>query len=109
MSPLEAVPDALAAAKSKRIVRWTMTGRFWMLRALGAAIAIVATTHQPVPGAQNTTAGTSPVAMTLDVDASDAPMKILHATMSIRAASGPMSLFYPKWIPGEHMASGPIA
>jgi predicted metalloprotease with PDZ domain len=109
MSPLEAVPDALAAAKSKRIVRWTMTGRFWMLRALGVAIAIVATTHQPVPGAQNTTAGTSPVAMTLDVDASDAPMKILHATMSIRAASGPMSLFYPKWIPGEHMASGPIA
>ena len=47
--------------------------------------------------------------MTLDVDASDAPMKILHATMTMPATPGPMSLFYPKWIPGEHMPSGPIS
>jgi predicted metalloprotease with PDZ domain len=47
--------------------------------------------------------------MTLGVDASDAPMKILHATMSMPAKAGAMTLFYPKWIPGEHMASGPIA
>src|SRR6202790_383504 len=46
--------------------------------------------------------------MTLDVDASDAPLKILHATMSMPARAGAMTLFYPKWIPGEHMASGPI-
>ena len=47
--------------------------------------------------------------MTLDVDATDAPRKILHATMTMPAQPGAMSLFYPKWIPGEHMASGPIA
>jgi len=47
--------------------------------------------------------------MTLDVDATDAPMKILHATLSLAARPGPMTLFYPKWIPGEHMPSGPIA
>jgi hypothetical protein len=46
--------------------------------------------------------------MTLDVDASDAPLKILHATMSMPAKAGPLTLFYPKWIPGEHMPSGPI-
>src|SRR3954470_9574786 len=50
-----------------------------------------------------------PVAMTLDVDATDAPLKILHATATMPARPGAMTLFYPKWIPGEHMSSGPIA
>src|SRR3954463_15403803 len=49
-----------------------------------------------------------PVAMTLDVDATDAPLKILHATATMPARPGAMTLFYPKWIPGEHMPSGPI-
>ena len=49
------------------------------------------------------------VQMTLDVDATDAPMRILHAKASLPAKAGPMTLFYPKWIPGEHMASGPVA
>jgi predicted metalloprotease with PDZ domain len=49
------------------------------------------------------------LAMSLDVDASDAPMKILHATAIMPARPGAMTLFYPKWIPGEHMPSGPIA
>src|SRR5262245_24343231 len=47
--------------------------------------------------------------MTLDVDATGAPMRILHAKASMPARPGPMTLFYPKWIPGEHMPSGPIA
>jgi len=51
----------------------------------------------------------APLAMTLDVDATDAPMKILHATMTMPAPAGAVALFYPKWIPGEHMPSGPIA
>src|SRR5262249_3453931 len=51
----------------------------------------------------------NPVAMTLEVDASDAPQKILHATATMPARPGAMTLFYPKWIPGEHMPSGPIA
>ena len=46
--------------------------------------------------------------MTLDVDASDAPMKIIHAALSMPARAGAMSLFFPKWIPGEHMPSGPV-
>ena len=54
-------------------------------------------------------AAPSRTAMTLDVDATDAPMKILHATMTMPARPGAMTLFYPKWIPGEHMPSGPIA
>ena len=51
-------------------------------------------------------AGAAPIQ--LDVDATDAPRSILHARLHIPAQPGPLTLFYPKWIPGEHMPSGPI-
>jgi len=44
----------------------------------------------------------------LAVDATQAPQKILHARMQIPAQPGPLTLVYPKWIPGEHMPDGPI-
>jgi len=45
----------------------------------------------------------------LDVDAREAPRKILHARLVIPAAPGPLTLLYPKWLPGEHGPTGPIA
>jgi len=51
-------------------------------------------------------AGTAPIR--LEVDATDAPRSLLHARLHIPAAPGPLTLFYPKWLPGEHMPSGPI-
>src|SRR5271170_4448296 len=42
------------------------------------------------------------------VDASQAPQKILHVHMEIPVAAGPLTLYYPEWIPGEHMPDGPI-
>src|SRR5499427_3159991 len=44
----------------------------------------------------------------LRVDASEAPRRLYHAELTIPATPGPMSLFYPKWIPGEHAPTGPI-
>ena len=44
----------------------------------------------------------------LRVDATEAPRKIYHAELNIPAAPGPLTLFYPKWIPGEHAPTGPI-
>jgi predicted metalloprotease with PDZ domain len=44
----------------------------------------------------------------LFVDASQAPQKILHAHMQIPVQPGSLVLYYPKWIPGEHMPDGPI-
>ena len=44
----------------------------------------------------------------LSVDASQAPQKILHAHMEIPVSGGPLTLYYPEWIPGEHMPDGPI-
>lgn len=44
----------------------------------------------------------------LRVDATEAPQRILHAHLTMPAQPGPMTLVYPKWIPGEHTPSGPI-
>ena len=46
--------------------------------------------------------------ISLVVDATDAPRKILHAQMQIPASPGTLTLYYPKWIPGEHGPTGPI-
>jgi predicted metalloprotease with PDZ domain len=44
----------------------------------------------------------------LEVDASEAPKRILHAHLQIPAQAGPLTLLYPKWLPGEHGPNGPI-
>ncbi len=46
--------------------------------------------------------------VTLSVDASDAPRKLFHAQLRIPAKPGTLTLYYPKWIPGEHGPTGPI-
>ena len=51
-------------------------------------------------GAQN--------AVQLRVDATDAPRRIFHVHMTMPAKAGPVTLLYPKWIPGEHGPTGPI-
>src|SRR6185437_15100076 len=47
--------------------------------------------------------------MRLTVDLTDAPRKVIHARMTIPVKPGPMTLLYPKWIPGEHEPDGPIS
>jgi predicted metalloprotease with PDZ domain len=54
------------------------------------------------------TAAFAQPAATLVVDATDAPRNLLHARETIPARPGPLTLFYPKWIPGEHGPTGPL-
>lgn len=44
----------------------------------------------------------------LAVDLRDAPSHIFHAKLTLPVKPGPLTLFYPKWIPGEHSPTGPI-
>jgi predicted metalloprotease with PDZ domain len=46
--------------------------------------------------------------VTIVLYATEAPRKILHAKLTIPAKAGSLTLYYPKWIPGEHEPSGPI-
>jgi predicted metalloprotease with PDZ domain len=52
-------------------------------------------------------AATAPT-ITLSVDATSAPRKIFHAKLKIPATPGDLTLYYPKWIPGEHAPDGPV-
>ena len=45
----------------------------------------------------------------LSVDATEASRHLLHAQMKIPVSPGPLTLYYPKWIQGEHSPNGPIA
>ncbi|MGC2645637.1 MAG: M61 family peptidase, partial [Candidatus Sulfotelmatobacter sp.] len=50
----------------------------------------------------------TPPAITIFVDATSAPRKIFHAKLKIPASAGDLTLYYPKWIPGEHAPDGPV-
>src|SRR5438105_583442 len=45
---------------------------------------------------------------TIFVDASDARRGVFHSHLTIPATPGAMTLVYPKWVPGEHMPTGPL-
>jgi predicted metalloprotease with PDZ domain len=52
--------------------------------------------------------GQSQKPIRLTVDVTQAPQKILHAKLEMPVRPGPLTLYYPEWIPGEHMPDGPI-
>jgi predicted metalloprotease with PDZ domain len=52
--------------------------------------------------------GAADYPMTIHADLRDAPQGLLHAAMTIPVSAGPLTLLYPKWIPGEHGPRGPI-
>jgi predicted metalloprotease with PDZ domain len=74
----------------------------WMLVACAAVLPAVA------QKATRTAPKSAPPAITIAVDATEAPRKIFHAKMTIPASPGTLTLYYPKWIPGEHGPTGPI-
>ena len=47
--------------------------------------------------------------ISLTVDATRTQRKILHAHLVMPVKAGPLTLYYPKWIPGQHGPDGPIA
>ncbi len=57
-------------------------------------------------GAAAAAAATPPI--TLEVDARDVTRGIQHAHLTIPVRPGPLTLAYPKWIPGEHAPDGPL-
>ena len=80
--------------------------------ALAAALAFAVVAPGAAARAQITgSAATRAIApaITLDVDASHAVQGILFVHEVIPAGAGPLTLVYPKWIPGEHAPNGPIA
>jgi predicted metalloprotease with PDZ domain len=46
--------------------------------------------------------------MTVAVDATDVSRGVLHSALSVPVTAGPLTLLYPKWMPGEHGPTGPL-
>lgn len=49
-----------------------------------------------------------PGKLKLSVDITHAALRIFQIEEDIPVRNGPMDLYYPKWIPGDHSPSGPI-
>ncbi|HEY3645381.1 MAG TPA: M61 family peptidase [Gammaproteobacteria bacterium] len=56
--------------------------------------------------AQAETPATGPI--TLEVDLREAGRQLFHGHEVIPVQPGALTLYYPKWIPGEHSPSGPL-
>lgn len=71
-------------------------------RKAGAFLSAIVFLLVAVGAAQN-------VPITLNVDAREAPRRIFHARLAFPVSAGPLTLYYPKWLPGNHRPTGPIA
>ncbi len=68
-------------------------------------LLLTATTH-----AQDATPHTAayPGTLALDIDATDLSHRIFRVHERIPVQPGPLTLLYPRWLPGHHSPSGPI-
>jgi predicted metalloprotease with PDZ domain len=46
--------------------------------------------------------------LTVNVDARDVQRKHVHTDLALAVHGGPLTLVFPKWIPGEHGPTGPL-
>src|ERR1700734_3519470 len=78
-----------------------MTARAHRISLWAIALAILGTT---APRAQTGDAAVATVA----VDAREAPRGIMTAHLRLPVSVGPLTLVYPKWLPGRHSPAGPL-
>ncbi|HJP98226.1 MAG TPA: M61 family peptidase [Rhodanobacteraceae bacterium] len=74
------------------------------LSLLFCALALAAPAS--VMAAESASAAPGPVALTVSLP--DPGQKILYVREVMPVAPGPLTLYYPKWIPGDHSPDGPI-
>ncbi len=79
---------------------------------VSTAFLAVAADADVAPGRPSGAGMAAPATMlptiTLAVDLTHAPERRFEAHETLAVTPGPLTLHYPKWIPGEHAPSGPI-
>jgi predicted metalloprotease with PDZ domain len=80
---------------SIRVRKWTAV--FVLIVGLNFVGASATLAQNPPPGP-----------IKISVDATHAPQRILHAKLEIPTRPGPLTLYYPKWMPADHSPDGPI-
>ncbi len=56
-----------------------------------------------------TAAGATGTPIEIQIDAREAPLKVIHTKMILPVTPGPVTLYYPKWVHGMHEPSGPVS
>ncbi|MDB6163586.1 MAG: family peptidase [Xanthomonadaceae bacterium] len=79
-------------------------------RALLVGVAVLLLSTPPVLCAQTAAPQATPYPgiLTLDVDATDLSHRIFRTRERIPVQPGPLTLLYPRWLPGNHSPTGPI-
>jgi predicted metalloprotease with PDZ domain len=72
--------------------------------ALLIVLCALAAPRAQAPPPQSRVTGT----IALALDARETPRRLLHARETLNVTAGPLTLVYPKWLPGEHSPDGPI-
>jgi predicted metalloprotease with PDZ domain len=72
--------------------------------ALLIVLCTLAAPRAQAPPPQSRVTGT----IALALDARETPRRLLHARETLNVTPGPLTLVYPKWLPGEHSPDGPI-
>ena len=73
-----------------------------------SSYALPALAQKPQSPEKNVATKLAASRITLQVDARGAQRRIFHARLTIPAMPGVLTVYYPKWIPGEHGPTGPI-
>lgn len=76
-----------------------------LLQALLLACATVAPAHAQAPGA-DLVAELYPGTILLSVDATDLNQRVMRVRQTLPVRPGPLKLYLPRWIPGNHSPTG---
>ena len=90
-------PSTVGALRARTVLPLPRVATMFAF-AVGCAAPPVAAQPSPSPAAL----------VHLSVDATGAPQHVVRSHLVIPARPGPLSLVYPKWIPGEHGPTGPL-
>jgi len=77
-----------------------------LIGVISALLLCTAVQARPIP---EPTAPKYPGIIKLDVDVTDTERKIFQVRETLPVAAGPLMLFFPQWLPGNHSPTGQIA
>ena len=76
-----------------------------VLRTAALALGLCLRAAAPMAATAQSTAAP---AASVEVDAREAPRGIMTAHLKMPVSAGPLTLLYPKWLPGRHSPAGPL-
>src|SRR5262249_50433113 len=78
-----------------------------VIRMRAGVLSLLIAAMSALPGFAQASAP-PPDRIEISVDATQVARRILHAKLVFPVRPGPLTLFYPKWMPADHSPDGPV-